>query len=71
MAKSVADELGIDTYRAQVLPADKDSYVADLQRGGRMAAMVGDGVNDAPALARADIGTRSVVVPMWPCSPRG
>ena len=56
VAKAVADELGIDTYRAQVLPADKDDYIAELQRGGRRVAMVGDGVNDAPALTRADIG---------------
>ncbi|MGB7981154.1 MAG: copper-translocating P-type ATPase [Candidatus Nanopelagicales bacterium] len=56
VAKSVADELGIDTYRAEVLPADKDAYIADLRKGGRMVAMVGDGVNDAPALTRADIG---------------
>jgi P-type Cu2+ transporter len=56
VARAVAGELGIETYRAQVLPADKDDYIADLQRGGRMVGMVGDGVNDAPALARADIG---------------
>jgi P-type Cu2+ transporter len=56
VARSVAGELGIDTYKAQVLPADKDSYVGQLQKGGRRVGMVGDGVNDAPALARADIG---------------
>ena len=56
VAKAVASELGIDTYRAEVLPADKDDYVAELQQGGRMVGMVGDGVNDAPALTRADIG---------------
>ena len=56
VARAVADELGIGTYRAQVLPADKDDYVAELQQGGRMVGMVGDGVNDAPALTRADIG---------------
>jgi Cu2+-exporting ATPase len=56
VARSVAEELGIETYRAQVLPADKDSFVADLQEGGNKVGMVGDGVNDAPALARADIG---------------
>jgi Cu2+-exporting ATPase len=56
VAAAVADELGIDTYRAQVLPADKDDYIAELQRGKRKVGMVGDGVNDAPALARADIG---------------
>jgi Cu2+-exporting ATPase len=56
VAKAVAEELEIDTFRAQVLPADKDKYIADLQHGGRMVGMVGDGVNDAPALTRADIG---------------
>ncbi len=56
VAKAVAGELGIDTYKAEVLPADKDSYVADLQKGSRRVGMVGDGVNDAPALTRADIG---------------
>jgi P-type Cu2+ transporter len=56
VATAVAGELGIDTYRAEVLPADKDDYIAELQQGGRMVGMVGDGVNDAPALTRADIG---------------
>lgn len=56
VAKSVADELGIDTYRAEVLPEDKDDYIAELRGSGRTVGMVGDGVNDAPALARADIG---------------
>ncbi len=56
VAKAVAEVLGIDTYRAQVLPADKDDHIAELQRGGRRVGMVGDGVNDAPALTRADIG---------------
>ncbi|MEM9513276.1 MAG: heavy metal translocating P-type ATPase [Actinomycetota bacterium] len=56
VAAAVADELGIDRYFAQVLPADKDQHVQELQRGGRKVGMVGDGVNDAPALTRADIG---------------
>ena len=56
VARSVAEKLGISSFRASVKPADKEAAVAALRGEGHHVAMVGDGINDAPALAAADVG---------------
>jgi Cu+-exporting ATPase len=55
-ARAVAEKLGIDDVRADLLPEDKGALIAELQASGSKIAMAGDGVNDAPALAQADVG---------------
>jgi P-type E1-E2 ATPase len=56
VAAAVASDLGLDDVIAEVLPGDKASRIGDLQKQGKRVAMVGDGINDAPALVQADVG---------------
>ena len=55
-AKAVATELQLSNFKASCLPQDKLEYIKDLQAKGKVVAMAGDGINDAPALAQSDIG---------------
>jgi heavy metal translocating P-type ATPase len=56
VAKGVAEEIGVDDFQAELLPEQKLQYVEKLQKQGRLVGMIGDGINDAPALALADVG---------------
>jgi Cu+-exporting ATPase len=55
-AKDIAEKVGFDNFNAEVLPGDKNKKVSEYQNTGRIVAMVGDGINDAPALAQSNIG---------------
>lgn len=54
-ARAVSDQVGINNYKANVMPAQKSEFIKDLQRKGKIVAMVGDGINDSNALAQADV----------------
>lgn len=65
-ASTVANRLGVDAFCAEVLPADKAKFVADLRQKGHIVLMVGDGINDSPALSEADAELPSVTAQQLP-----
>ena len=64
-ARAVGARLRIDEVHGEVKPADKLALVEKLQKEGHVVAMAGDGINDAPALAKADVGVAMGTAPMW------